>query len=231
MVKILSILLLSAFCSSNTYAEVLPHTALKAFNTSIRQYTENTSTHTDPQIVKLIKDLGDDSFPIRENASNELLKLGESIVPPLIQGRNTEDAEVRLRIDGLLEKFAPQKLAELKERDAKKGTENWTIIIQKDGKEEIHHFLAKNTGTQWQIFGSPPSFMANYVAFEFSNPRFDGDVGKIVWTRLLRNGDETRIDNEVNRILQLERNTYYLGGDSARENSVIAVLRREGRNE
>jgi hypothetical protein len=60
------------------------------------------------KVKKLIARLGAESYPDREAATEELVEMGKSIVPLLEKHRNNPDAEVRQRIEGILEQFDPK---------------------------------------------------------------------------------------------------------------------------
>lgn len=66
------------------------------------QSTEPSSKPAKPNVAKLIGELGDSSFAVRERASRELLRLGAASVPALQQATKSEDAEVRQRAQDLL---------------------------------------------------------------------------------------------------------------------------------
>lgn len=63
----------------------------------------------DPRVTKLIADLDSDEFEVRESASDELARLGESIAPALRQALTTDVSyEVRSRITRLLKSLKEQ---------------------------------------------------------------------------------------------------------------------------
>lgn len=57
---------------------------------------------------KLIRDLGDDSFSVREKANKRLLKLGVAALPTVREAASSEDAEVRSRAWRLIDRWAEQ---------------------------------------------------------------------------------------------------------------------------
>src|SRR5262249_26441138 len=62
------------------------------------------SSDQEKQVVKLIQDLDDDSFEVRERASQELLKVGRTTIWLLrTANESTKSAEVRRRLAVLLE--------------------------------------------------------------------------------------------------------------------------------
>lgn len=61
------------------------------------------------QVAILVKQLGDDSFDRREEASTKLAQLGETIVPDLAAAlKAATDVEIKVRLKKLLDKAAPR---------------------------------------------------------------------------------------------------------------------------
>ena len=60
------------------------------------------------RVAGLIKDLGDNSFRIREDAQTELIRIGPPAIPQLEQAMSSEDAEIRLRAGNILPKIRKQ---------------------------------------------------------------------------------------------------------------------------
>jgi uncharacterized repeat protein (TIGR01451 family) len=60
------------------------------------------------EVSQLIKDLGDDSFSVREKANKQLVKLGVASLPAIRQAASSEDAEVRSRAWRLIDHWADQ---------------------------------------------------------------------------------------------------------------------------
>ena len=59
------------------------------------------------RIARLLADLDDDEFTVRENASEELAKLGVSVLPALQKALAAEPSpEVRYRVETLLKKLS-----------------------------------------------------------------------------------------------------------------------------
>lgn len=54
---------------------------------------------------QLIVQLGDEAFKVRETASDKLFKMGPAVLPVLERHKDAEDAEVRTRVAGLIEKL------------------------------------------------------------------------------------------------------------------------------
>jgi Flp pilus assembly protein TadD len=61
-----------------------------------------TAPTAESPVDKLIRDLGDNSFAVRERASDALRKLGEAAIPALKKAMDSPDAEVRWRAKDIL---------------------------------------------------------------------------------------------------------------------------------
>ena len=60
----------------------------------------------DPELNRLIEDLGANSFAVRERAANQLMEKGPEILAPLRQASlQTSDPEIRLRTDQLVQRM------------------------------------------------------------------------------------------------------------------------------
>jgi hypothetical protein len=70
-------------------------------------------------VEKLIRDLGDDSFEVRESASTKLALIGERALPLLEKALQSDDAEVRRRAEDLKAKIVDAALARRKDLLAK----------------------------------------------------------------------------------------------------------------
>lgn len=57
------------------------------------------------EIQKLIQQLGDDSFTIREEATKKLITLGKAVVPAILKEIQSNDAEVKQRAERVLEEI------------------------------------------------------------------------------------------------------------------------------
>ena len=57
------------------------------------------------EVRRAINQLADDSFDVRQHATDELWSMGESAVPALERALQGDDAEVRLRARSVLERF------------------------------------------------------------------------------------------------------------------------------
>ncbi len=107
-----------------------------------KKATENTAlTKSEREINRLIDQLGSERFQDREQATQELLKLGKSALPSLKEALKSSDAEVRHRaqrlIDGIL---APEM-----EKELAKLTGTWKLVaFEGDGvaatAEELKHW-------------------------------------------------------------------------------------------
>jgi tetratricopeptide (TPR) repeat protein len=56
----------------------------------------------EPSAEKLVRDLGDDNYAVRERADAALRKLGDAAIPSLTKALDSRDAEVRLRAKAIL---------------------------------------------------------------------------------------------------------------------------------
>ena len=73
-------------------------------------------------IKKLIQQLGDDRFAVRENAHAALIAIGRPALPALLEARKSEDIEVRHRAEVILEAIRtslPVLLENLKDKDVR----------------------------------------------------------------------------------------------------------------
>jgi len=59
------------------------------------------------EIAKLIKQLGDDNFDVREKAAGRLAEIGKPALPALKEATKSDDVETRQRAKRLVEKFEP----------------------------------------------------------------------------------------------------------------------------
>src|SRR5438874_4458181 len=60
---------------------------------------------TDPAIAKLIQDLGDEDYKVREKAGRDLLTLGEKALPAMrVALREAENPELQLRLAVMVRK-------------------------------------------------------------------------------------------------------------------------------
>lgn len=83
--------------------------ALVAFNLSA-----DTDKAVTEQIERLVRQLGDESFEVREKASEAIVKIGVAALPLLEKAAKGEDAEVRIRATKAIEaiKSSPNYLTE-----------------------------------------------------------------------------------------------------------------------
>ncbi len=82
----------------------------------------SSTGQTTARIKKLVEQLGDDSFSIREKAQEELLALGRPAVAALKQACKSDDAEVRHRAETILtaiETSLQYLLENIKDRDSR----------------------------------------------------------------------------------------------------------------
>jgi len=92
---------------------------------------------TAARIKKLIEQLGDDQFAVREKAHAELLALGRSAVAALKEARKSEDAEVRFRAETILDTVQsslPYLLENLKDKDPRIRVEAAGILERLESK-------------------------------------------------------------------------------------------------
>ncbi|MBI2194363.1 MAG: HEAT repeat domain-containing protein [Planctomycetes bacterium] len=68
---------------------------------------------SDEEVQELIRQLGSDSYEVRERASQELGRMGSAAVPLLLQARDQRDPEVRSRAEAALRVLAGRLAAEL----------------------------------------------------------------------------------------------------------------------
>lgn len=88
--------------------QVVPGTVLKVYANSIERVTRNAAmppSNVSADIEKLIARLGAESYKDRQAAMEELVKRGASILPVLQKFANSSDAEVRQRIEDVIEKL------------------------------------------------------------------------------------------------------------------------------
>jgi hypothetical protein len=71
------------------------------------------SAQTDDDIAKAIRDLGDESFSVRKQASSTLLNAGKRAKPALRLARKSSDPEVARRVRNLLVKLRVQPTADM----------------------------------------------------------------------------------------------------------------------
>jgi hypothetical protein len=64
---------------------------------------EKPAAPTAAEIQRLVQQLGDESFDVREKASEAIVKLGISALPHLEKAEKAEDAEVRIRASRAIE--------------------------------------------------------------------------------------------------------------------------------
>src|SRR5205085_11503102 len=76
-------------------------------------------------VGKLIRDLGDDDFEVRESASNRLALIGEAALPLIEKALKAGDAEVRRRAEDLKARIVAAAVARRKELLAKESP--WRI--------------------------------------------------------------------------------------------------------
>jgi hypothetical protein len=102
----------------------------------LRQHLKPESAPSADRLRKLIADLGDDKFVVREAAQQELEKLGDVALPALQKAvKTTSSAEVRRRAGELLN--APQQLSGERQR-AVRGVE----VLEQFGTAEAKQQLA-----------------------------------------------------------------------------------------
>lgn len=100
-------------------------------------------------VAKLLEDLGDDEFQVREAASNELYELGFPVKPALEQAAEVADPEVRFRARAILDLF--------ERRFAKGATRESllrpaTLILEEDWPiEEVRAVALRNVDRLMKI--------------------------------------------------------------------------------
>ncbi|MFH1227490.1 MAG: hypothetical protein V1701_06260 [Planctomycetota bacterium] len=67
--------------------------------------TQESTPELQAKIAKLIQQLGDDKFETREAAQNELLALGEIIIPELAQALQNADMQIKMSAQLILKSF------------------------------------------------------------------------------------------------------------------------------
>jgi WD40 repeat protein len=89
-------------------------------------------------IEKLIRDLGDDDFDVRQAATEKLAKIGEAALPALKQAAEGKDVEVKRRATDLLARIEKEHPAELLTIRGPNGG-YWVnrVAFTKDGKKAI----------------------------------------------------------------------------------------------
>jgi hypothetical protein len=88
--------------------QIVPGTVLKVYANSIDRLTRNVAMppgDVSADIEKLIARLGAESYKDRQAATEELVKMGSKIIPVLKKFANSSDAEVRQRIEDVIEKL------------------------------------------------------------------------------------------------------------------------------
>jgi len=85
-------------------------------------------------VEKLVRDLGDDSFEVRESASNRLALIGEPALPLIDKALKSEDAEVRRRAEDLKAQIVAA--AEARRKDLLSKETPWRL-------RPTFHFAAK----------------------------------------------------------------------------------------
>lgn len=88
-------------------------------------------TKEEIQIEELIKKLGDDEWQIREQAQQELIKMGKNIKPLLKKYENSIDPEVRIRIKQIIEEISPTKTLIMTPMDSSVSTSKILKDIEK----------------------------------------------------------------------------------------------------
>src|SRR4051794_10456279 len=56
-------------------------------------------------VAALIRQLGDDSYKVRAEAAQHLREIGASAIPALKEAKNNRDAEVRIRVQELIDEL------------------------------------------------------------------------------------------------------------------------------
>jgi hypothetical protein len=69
---------------------------------------EPRTTKDEAKIEELIKQLGDEDWKIREEATKELIEIGKPAVFPLIDALDAEDPEIRSRAENILSQLEPE---------------------------------------------------------------------------------------------------------------------------
>jgi hypothetical protein len=69
------------------------------------------------EIKRLIKDLGDDSFEVRERATRRLVEIGKPALPAVKEAQTSKDAEVRSRADKIVDRLDPKPKTPAKNSD------------------------------------------------------------------------------------------------------------------
>jgi hypothetical protein len=116
-------------------------------------------------IVTQIDRLADADFRVRQQAAQQLLDMGSAALPLLRNNRSHPDAEVRRRLDELIQKL---------ERDAALAPRLITLHVSKKPLEEIVGELARQSGYKIPTSGQPLNSAAGkgLYSFDFDRLRF-----------------------------------------------------------
>lgn len=122
---------------------------------------------------KLIEELGDTDFRVREEATSELFKMGPKVVPLLSRHKNADDLEVRLRVRMLLEQL-PNKvysIVRLKKAptvDGKiEGDDAWaSAVAQKGGFEVLKTGRTPSRPTHFRMGFTEKGIHVGVICFE-----------------------------------------------------------------
>jgi hypothetical protein len=137
-----------------------------------------------PVIDKLVSQLGDRDFQVRQKASRALLALGAPALAELQKLRSQRDAEVGRRVDGLIASL---------ERAAALTPKRITLHLQKKPIRDVLAEMAKQTG--FKIPTSDPSFNTPagkaLYSFDFDRTPF--------WEALDKVCETTGLQQQLNR--------------------------------
>jgi hypothetical protein len=104
-----------------------------------RLQAQSLAPKEERQIARLLAELDDDKFMVRENATRQLARLGERAVPMLQECHDTTSSlEVRARIEQILRKRAPQETALTPDQ---RRTLRVIHILEQIGTEEARRVL------------------------------------------------------------------------------------------
>jgi tetratricopeptide (TPR) repeat protein len=133
------------------------------------------------EVRRAINQLADDSFDVRQHATDELWSMGESAVPALERALQGDDAEVRLRARSVLERFRFGIFVDTPAADVQ-----WINQFRfggEDDKRRAFQALVKNAKME--------TLLAIVEAAE--SPAMRGDLQELVLRRLERNQETKRL--------------------------------------
>ena len=111
------------------------------------QSEPTTAPAVPPAVSKLIGQLGDEDYKVRQAATEKLIKMGPKLVMPVLEDKAKEknlDPEVASRIEHILERFDPKEGVTLKDRPS-----GITVSIVKGGN--MLKATSKDGKTLWEV--------------------------------------------------------------------------------